>query len=458
MLTLSFRQTQAELLVRAASTVIFRALARTGCPRCALKDIAQSPRYGWTAKAELEPVGPRYVRITDLKDSKIDWETVPFCRCDDPDAYRLQSNDILFARTGATTGKTHLVVEAADAVFASYLIRVRPSPQVAAEFLYAFFQSDDYWEQIASSKEGSAQPNVNGQKLLDLVLPVPDRATQKVIAEFLQVVRRRQDGSSENLPPLPPPIPEQRRIVARIEHLAAKIAEARSLRHQAAEEAEAVCQAARCHLFGGTAQSDWFPLSDYVAEVENGKSPATEGRPAAPDEWAVLKVGAVSFGTFDERENKALPASFVPIPRLEVKPGDFIMSRANTPELVGACAVVPKIRSKLMLSDKTFRFIFRDPRHVEPAYLNQLLKSPALREQIIAGASGTSSTMKNISKEKVLNLRLPPHSLSQQRRIVAHLDNLSAKVEAFKQLQVTSSAELDALLPSILDRAFKGEL
>ena len=255
-----------------------------------------------------------------------------------------------------------------------------------------------------------------------------------------------------------PPLAEQRRVVARIEELSAQIHEARTLRQQAAAEAVALAHAARRHAFGITSEPDWVPLSRYVAEIENGKSPATEGRRAEADEWAVLKVGSVSFGTFDERENKALPASFAPITRFEVKTGDFIMSRANTAELVGACAVVGRTRPKLMLSDKTFRFIFHEPQRVELAYLDQVLKSPVVREQVIAGASGTSPTMKNISKEKVLNLRLPPHSLPEQRRIVAELDALQAEVDALKRLQAETAAELDALLPALLARAFKGEL
>jgi type I restriction enzyme, S subunit len=203
-----------------------------------------------------------------------------------------------------------------------------------------------------------------------------------------------------------PPLSEQRRIVARIEELAAQIHEARTLRHQAAEEAEALLASHRRATFGESPADDWIPLSDYVSSIANGKSPATDGRLAASNEWGVLKVGAVSFGVFDERENKALPISYVVPPALEVHSGDFIMSRANTVELVGACALVRRTRPKLMLSDKTFRFIFREPRKVLPEYMEQVLKSPPLREQIERVASGTSPTMKNISKEKVLALRL----------------------------------------------------
>ncbi|OQW35836.1 MAG: hypothetical protein A4E19_16455 [Nitrospira sp. SG-bin1] len=255
-----------------------------------------------------------------------------------------------------------------------------------------------------------------------------------------------------------PPLPEQRRIVARIESLAAEIQEARGLRAVTAKETEAILASGRRALIGDPPASDWIPLSRHVAEIENGKSPATDGRPATRDEWGVLKVGAVSFGLFDEGENKALPLSYMPPPNLEVRVGDFLMSRANTRELVGACAYVRKTRSKLMLSDKTFRFVFRKPQAVVPEYLEHLLKSPPLRDQIERQASGTSPTMKNISKEKVLALQIPNHTIEEQRRIVTYLDGLQAKVEALKKLQAETTAELAALLPSILDKAFKGEL
>jgi type I restriction enzyme, S subunit len=253
-----------------------------------------------------------------------------------------------------------------------------------------------------------------------------------------------------------PALHEQKRIVVRIDKLAAKIEEARTLRQHAA--AEALLDAGRQSLIGEAPKEDWIPLSTFVAEIENGKSPACEPRPANLDEWGVLKVGAVSFGTFDERENKALPPDHPRDPSYEVKAGDFLMSRANTTELVGACAIVGEARPRLLLSDKTLRFHFKQGAEILPAWLNHVMKSPALREQIAKAASGTSPTMKNISKEKVFRLLVPPKSEPEQRRIVAYLDDLEAKVDALMRLQGETAAELDALLPSILDKAFKGEL
>ena len=255
-----------------------------------------------------------------------------------------------------------------------------------------------------------------------------------------------------------PPLAEQQRIVARIEELMAQINEARGVQSRSKAETEALLRSTTRSIFGEIPNANWTPLSKFVRQIENGKSPQCESRLADYDEWGVLKVGAVSFGVFDAKQNKALPPSQKPDPRYEVRTGDFIMSRANTTELVGACAIVDETRPRLLLSDKTFRFHFRQDGGVIPKWLDYAMKSPVLREQIERGASGTSPTMKNISKEKVLGFLLPPHSLSEQRRIVAELDALQAEVDALKRLQAESAAELDALLPAILDRAFKGDL
>ncbi len=150
--------------------------------------------------------------------------------------------------------------------------------------------------------------------------------------------------------------------------------------------------------------------------------------------------------------------SLAPKPEYEVKPGDFLMSRANTYELVGACALVATTPPRLMLSDKHFRFVLRSQTAIDLRYLDQVLKSPALRTQIIAGATGTSPTMKNISKEKVLNLLLPNHGLAEQQRLANELHGIQRHTQALAEFQEMTARELDAMLPAILDRAFRGEL
>ena len=92
-----------------------------------LGEVCEKPAYGYTASAEHKGVGPKFLRITDIQNGKVDWNRVPYCRYNDAlEKYLLKSGDILFARTGATTGKSYHITETpSKTIFASYLIRVR---------------------------------------------------------------------------------------------------------------------------------------------------------------------------------------------------------------------------------------------------------------------------------------------------------------------------------------------
>lgn len=177
---------------------------------------------------------------------------------------------------------------------------------------------------------------------------------------------------------------------------------------------------------GGTTHTSPFPmvqLGDVIGDLENGWSPNCLSRPAEPGEWGVLKLGAVSFGTFDENENKALPKHLKPRPHLEVKTGQILISRANVTRLVGATTMINETRDKLMLCDKIFRVVPLDPEPVDPMFLTEVLRISDLRRQIEANVTGTSPTMKNISKPALLGLTFPLPPVSEQQKMVQALGN-----------------------------------
>ena len=151
-----------------------------------VSELCDKPQYGYTAWAATEQIGPHLLRITDIQDGLVNWETVPYCDCPKPQMYLLEKNDILFARTGATTGKSFLIEECPTAVFASYLIRLRVEKLVTPQYLYAFFQSPSYWEQISANTVGSAQPNCNATKLASIKVPIPSPEEQHHIVNHLK--------------------------------------------------------------------------------------------------------------------------------------------------------------------------------------------------------------------------------------------------------------------------------
>ena len=146
-------------------------------------------RYGFTESANWDPIGPKFLRITDIQDGSVDWDSVPYCQISDSEkvAQLLEDGDLVFARTGATTGKSFLVTNPPVSVCASYLIRLRPNQsKVNPHYLSIFFQSEDYWSQVMAGTSGSAQGGVNASKLSKLKIDIPPLSTQIEISEIIQ--------------------------------------------------------------------------------------------------------------------------------------------------------------------------------------------------------------------------------------------------------------------------------
>ena len=148
-------------------------------------EIASSILYGVSESAK-ETGQYKLLRITDIQNNKVNWETVPFTDYDNnkAQAYLLNDGDILFARTGATVGKSYLVEGLRDsAIYASYLIRVQTSSVILPAYIKFFFESGFYWEQISLNSVGIGQPNVNGTTLAALTIPIPPYREQLRIVE-----------------------------------------------------------------------------------------------------------------------------------------------------------------------------------------------------------------------------------------------------------------------------------
>ncbi len=157
---------------------------------CRLLAVANEIHYGFTASADPSCKDTRLLRITDIQDDQVDWESVPGCRCTEKERtkYFLAEGDILIARTGGTVGKSFLVDSLpVQSVFASYLVRVIPSSFELATFLKLYLGSPCYWSQIVDAARG-AQPNVSGSKLKGLIIPLPPLAEQAAIVERVEAL------------------------------------------------------------------------------------------------------------------------------------------------------------------------------------------------------------------------------------------------------------------------------
>jgi type I restriction enzyme S subunit len=196
-------------------------------------------------------------------------------------------------------------------------------------------------------------------------------------------------------------------------------------------------------------------LATVIERVEAGRSFGGPAPPAGPDEWGIIKVSAMTWGTFRPEENKAVPADRVD-PRFEIRPGDVLVSRANTTEYVGAPVLVPATRPRLLLSDKSLRLIPKAD--IDRSWLATVLGARSTRRQVSTLATGTKDSMRNISQSSLMSVEVPLADPRQQREVADHaavIENRAAR------LHTELSSTLDrgqALRRALLAAAFSGQL
>ena len=153
---------------------------------CRLGSICSSIQYGLSNSAETTGTH-KLLRITDIQNGTVNWKSVPYTTVADSENYLLQREDIVFARTGATVGKSFLITDVPyNSVYASYLIRIRLVEGILPQYVYAFFNSPCYWHQITDKAVGIGQPNCNGTALSNLLIPIPPINVQAEITEAVK--------------------------------------------------------------------------------------------------------------------------------------------------------------------------------------------------------------------------------------------------------------------------------
>ena len=266
----------------------------------------------------------------------------------------------------------------------------------------------------------------------------------------------RKQAQVTSLPSLPlslikaalvplPPLDEQRRIVGLLD----RAAEIRRGAEAARAKARAIIPALFLDTFGDPATNPkgWpmATLGDVIIRITGGKN-IEAGNGAS--RYRIMKVSAVTSGIFKPDEAKPAPDDYVPAPEHHVRVGDFLFSRANTSELVGAVAIAHEPPEGLLLSDKIWRIEW-DRNRIDPRYAYSLLRSTEIRRIFVMISSGTSDSMQNISQAKLtrIALSLPPVALQNAfaervQRIEALARNLDAAAAKAEAMAAGLSAEV----------------
>jgi type I restriction enzyme S subunit len=210
---------------------------------------------------------------------------------------------------------------------------------------------------------------------------------------------------------------------------------------------------ARDELFELPQGWQWARFGHLCLFIEAGWSPKCEERPRVGDEWGVIKISAVTWGQFNADENKTLPSHMEPRLNCEIHSGDFLMSRANTAELVARSVVVNAVPPRLLLNDKVLRVRFPDA--VDKHYVNLFNNGGFARQYYVSVASGTSESMRNVSRESILEMPIPVPPLAEQKRIVTKVTELLSLCDALEakltQAESASTQLLSAAVHHLLN-------
>ena len=398
----------------------------------ALSEVAKIS-YGYTESASSEAIGPRFLRITDIQNDSVDWERVPYCKIDASEIprFRLRSGDIVFARTGATTGKSFLVRDPPDAVFASYLIRLRILENtLIPDFLALFFQTAEYWESIEAGSTGSAQGGVNATKLGSLSVPIP-------------------------------PISDQRRIVSILDEAFDGIATAKANAEKNLQNARALFESHLQAVFDASGgrweritlesllERNW--IVGHLDGNHGGDYPRKE-------EFISAGVPYISANCMDGESVNMCRAKYLsPSRAAKLRKGiaideDVLFAHNAT---VGPVAILRTAEAKVILG--TSLTYYRCNRNfILPRYLAHYMRSFAFRAQYLQVMGQSTRNQVPITKQREFFHIIPP--LEAQRRLIETLDGFFEETQRLESLYQQKLTALDALKKSLLHQAFSGAL
>ena len=304
-----------------------------------------------------------------------------------------------------------------DVLCGYHLAHIKPGPDLDGRFLARQFSAIGTRDQFHVAANGITRFGLGGDAIRTGLFPIAPIEEQQAIADFLDRETAKIDG-----------------LVARKERLIALLQEKRS-----ALITRAVTRGLDPNVPMKDSGVEWLgeipahweviPFGRLIARIEQGWSPVAEERPAAKDEWGVIKLSAVSKGSFRQDEHKTLPSDVPADARFEIREDDFLLTRSNTPDLVGDVCVVGAVRNRLMLCDLVYRLdLVREKVHRN--FLAYWFLSRIGRHQIQVEARGSSQSMVKVSQGIIHTWTVVVPSLDEQRVVAAFLDRKTAGLDA----------------------------
>lgn len=408
-----------------------------GWTETTLGEIASQGQYGWTSKAA-DNGQVKYLRTTDITSGQIDWDTVPFCQDNPPDVdkYKIALGDILISRAGSV-GFSALIqdVPSTPAVFASYLIRYIPKPEVNSKYLAHFLKSPSYWQQISDAAAGIALANVNAKKLANVVLPLAPLDEQKRIAEKLDSLLTRVDSCERHLERVP-------QILKRFRQSVLAAATSGRLTEDWRNER-------------GISIEDWDTKTgkDIFPFITSGSR--WWAKYYSDSGSIFIRVGNLDHDTIEldlSNIQYVTPPDDAESKRTRVQVGDILISITAD---VGMVGYVRKDIGDAYTNQHVC--IARQTGEYNGEYLAYYLTSPVGGlGQLTKAQRGATKAGLTLGDIRELIIQIP--SPEEQAEIVRRVESLFAYAERLEARYLSASGRVARLTPSLLEKAFRGEL
>ncbi|MFT9016163.1 MAG: restriction endonuclease subunit S [Acetobacter sp.] len=259
-----------------------------------------------------------------------------------------------------------------------------------------------------------------------------------------------------------PPLPEQRRIVAKIDSLTGKSRRARDHLDHIPRLVEKYKQTILAAAFRGDLctkrrSPKLLPLSEFIDSLDQGWSPKCASEPAGLNDWGVIKTTAIQSVHFLPQENKRLPTDLKPRPGIVINAGDVLTTRAGPRSRVAISCLVNEDHPKLMLCDKAYRLRINQEM-ADPAFVTYMLNTPQCLSELEVMKTGISDSGLNLTQGKFIALGIPAFSLPEQSEIVCRIQSAFVWIDRLAADAISARKLIDHLDQSVLAKAFKGEL
>jgi len=343
---------------------------------------------------------------------------------------RVKADDIIVNKIWARNGSVAVVPAVLAGCFGSgeFPTFAPIKEKLYPRWFHWITKTSDFWQQCDEKSQGTSGKNrIRPEQFLSVEIPLP-------------------------------PLAEQQRIAARIEELARRVEEARGLRREAVEEAEALVNVTARQLLAEV-DTPIFELREWLDENRNGIQTGPFGAQLGADDFVESGVPVVTIGNVQHSGlmtgnlKYVAPEKAQSLKRFQMKQGDLLFARMGT---VGRSCVVPASAEGWLYNYHIIR-VALDSSRVEPRYIHWAIRASADTENYLAEKI-RGATRQGVNSDIVGSLPCRVPTIPEQRRIVAYLDGLQARVDELRRLQAETQGELDALLPSVLAKAFAGEL